>query len=371
MHTGNHDSSAGGGGGGGGACASVAESDKHAKWKSLAADRLEHVFEDRAADCEMEYRLAAPQTEKQHRDGDAAVIFTSPDAQLGTGVIIEVQHKNESKDRRETVLDYDSQGFATVWATAEDFADDRCRLTEADIRKRAHEAVWPWTIPEQETWPAYECSVDRTRANVATQMLVEREIEIPATLPPEWYDDLARWLWQWQDWETLFDPPEDHTDIWPYAKVPATLPPKWHDEQARQLWRGTDWSKLVRGTDGDRHGGTGQTRAIDHIVSLRDNREVPIEIDIASFIDEAHWRLWWQTGTGTQRTKEVDIDLPPTPFDDVQCHECEHYIGAEQAGGRCSNCGTPYDWVWNVETGRVSKSAVPVEIDLLDIDPLQ
>ncbi|MFD1588477.1 hypothetical protein ACFR9U_15970 [Halorientalis brevis] len=370
MHIGN---SGGGGGtaGGGGACSSVAESDKHAKWKSLAADQLEHVFAGQIDHCEMEYRLDAPRTEKQRRDADAAIVFESPDQQLGKGVIIEVQHKNESKDKRGTAQDYYAQGFATVWATEADFAADRCRLTEADIRKRARDAVWPWAVPERVAWPEYEFCIDDPLAKIGLRDFVEVDDEpvgqVPATLPPDWNDDVALWLWRSRTWKSLFDESEDYTDIWPYAKVPATLPPEWYDEQAGRLWRETDWLKIVHGTGEGRHDGKERIRAQSYIDRVRGDGAAQVEIDFAPLIGEDQWRLWWRAGRGLQRERDVSVERPQTPFDDVQCHECGHYMPAANADRRCQNCDELYDWLWNIETGRISESAVPAEISLIDL----
>ncbi|GAA0683027.1 hypothetical protein GCM10009020_35520 [Natronoarchaeum mannanilyticum] len=88
----------GGSGGGGTDCESVAESDKHLKWKSLAADQLETIFEDPHHRYSMERELAAPKSEKDKRVGDVVLRFEEPDRQFGKGIVAEVQHRNESKD---------------------------------------------------------------------------------------------------------------------------------------------------------------------------------------------------------------------------------------------------------------------------------
>ena len=62
------------------------------------------------------------------------------------------------------------------------------------------------------------------------------------------------------------------------------------------------------------------------------------------------------------------IDKPKTPFDDVQCHECEKYRYAPTAPDCCENCGAAYDWAWNVRTGRIAQSSLPDRIELTDDD---
>jgi len=54
-----------------------------------------------------------------------------------------------------------------------------------------------------------------------------------------------------------------------------------------------------------------------------------------------------------------NVERPLTPFDDVQCHNCEHYQYAPSAELRCPTCGILYDWKWNVKTGRIQSSSIP------------
>lgn len=143
-------------GGGGSSCESVAESDVHKKWKSLAADALEQAFAGNVAECRMEKTLDAPASEKDSRDGDAVVLFEKRDPVLGAGMVAEVQHKNHSKDIEATTADYIKQGYSVVWLRKDDFAKDRCRLTEIDFRKRARDAVWPDLAPSLSEWERYE-----------------------------------------------------------------------------------------------------------------------------------------------------------------------------------------------------------------------
>lgn len=57
-----------------------------------------------------------------------------------------------------------------------------------------------------------------------------------------------------------------------------------------------------------------------------------------------------------------DPDRPPGPHDDAQCRACGRYwpVDADDAPtDECRGCGTPIDWEWNVETGRVPEAKVP------------
>jgi len=55
----------------------------------------------------------------------------------------------------------------------------------------------------------------------------------------------------------------------------------------------------------------------------------------------------------------ADLSRPPTRFDDVQCLGCGNYQYAPNAGLLCPTCGKPYDWEWNVETGRIKQESIP------------
>lgn len=135
-------------GGGGGGGASCGESDEHIKLKSIAASKLEHIFEDNCWKCELEYTFENTATDADHRQADAVLLFDDLDEQLGQGVAIEVQYKNKDKDTHAVERDYIENNISTVWVTPDDFADHNLRLNEADIRARAKAAVWPKHVPK-------------------------------------------------------------------------------------------------------------------------------------------------------------------------------------------------------------------------------
>jgi hypothetical protein len=57
-----------------------------------------------------------------------------------------------------------------------------------------------------------------------------------------------------------------------------------------------------------------------------------------------------------------DPDPPGTVFEDVQCRNCGSFIFVEEAGDCCETCGEPFDWAWNVATGRLSEASVPGDV---------
>lgn len=120
THVGNFGHSKGGDGDS--ECESVAESDKHIKWKSLAAERLEESFSGNVEECTIEKGLAAPVSDHDRRVGDVVLIFDERDEQLGEGLVVEVQHKNHSKDIDATTRDFIAQDFAVVWTDSNDYS---------------------------------------------------------------------------------------------------------------------------------------------------------------------------------------------------------------------------------------------------------
>lgn len=238
-----------GGNGGGGACDSVAESDKHIKWKSLAASQLQTAFESEMESVRIEQELAAPKTSKDRRIGDVVLTFKQADQQLGKGLVVEVQHKNNSKDIDGVTRDYLEQRYAVAWLSSADFTEDRCKLTEVDFRKRARQAVDPKFYPDQSDRgvPAYTYRELWKNWRTAYKMgLPTRGSK--ATLPPDWFDEKAEEIWQSQPWGALFNQPKSYTDIWCYSKVPATIVKAWVKPTQKQYWNSTEWRERFQGT---------------------------------------------------------------------------------------------------------------------------
>ena len=210
-----------GGGGGGAACESVGESQKHRVWKSFAADRLERLFHGNLKDCEMERELAAPVSGKDRRVGDAVVEFETPDEQLGNGVVIEVQHRNESKDIYETTADYIAQGFAAVWTSEDDYATDHCRLNEADIRKLACDAVWPEHVPKQREWWGIS-AFDHVEKQWTGK---PPAVEVHAEIIKDWVLPTPREQWENTPWAARFRGTESFSTSDPeITKYEITVP---------------------------------------------------------------------------------------------------------------------------------------------------
>lgn len=172
-----------GGGGGGSSCG---ESDEHIKLKSIAASKLEHIFEESLWKCELEYRLENTATDAEHRDADALVLFDDFDEQLGQGVAVEVQYKNDDKDKSAVERDYQNNNISTVWVAPDDFGDHDMRLNETDIRHRA-EMVGKKHISDVVFQSLGSDSPPESHADhllfELRNNLEERERRVPVTLP--------------------------------------------------------------------------------------------------------------------------------------------------------------------------------------------
>ncbi|QIB79056.1 hypothetical protein G3A49_13295 [Haloferax volcanii] len=223
----------------GGVGVSGGESDLHLKMKSLAVSRLRELFSDELAECVPEKKMAAPVSNKDHRRADAFLRFEERDEQLGIGAVIEVQYRNEAKNLKETVSDYISQGYSIVWASEEDFADDRCLLDEEDIRQRARDEVWPNRVPDEYSWntPVLDTRVlnnwsretkvvknndhstesemawlnnllrlDEIQYGLDYGELVEQNPDREVHLPVEYLERLARQCYRDTAWDDLFEP---------------------------------------------------------------------------------------------------------------------------------------------------------------------
>lgn len=386
-------------GGGGVGCASVAESDIHLKWKSLAASQLAHTFENRAELTEMEHRLPAPVSEKDHRKADAAVVFNRPDPVLGRGIVAEVQHKNESKDVIDTTHDFTASGFAIVWLNKDDFSDDQCLLNEADFRYRAQQAVWPDHVPEKIDWKSFGPTRQPSRFYNLRQIWTSQwfsgnvQSGSDAILPPEQVDKIAQDIKQDTEWGSLFTPSDVPRYITQamasptYHDLPKPIaPPDFVDEIANRIRRDTPWSdrfsqvktskyliemanaaegstppdaklpneyiddiaqRLYRDVDWDELFDSPEERAEGYINNVQETLSPRVTVKVPAPISQP--LLLGDTG---------DPNPPPNPFDDIQCKHCGRFWHASTRREECERCGARVDIEWNVETNRISEETL-------------
>lgn len=95
--------------GGSGSCG---ESDQHKKMKGIAAAAADNKYE--SARVEFEKRIGSKQA-------DVLVEFQDGRFPLASGIGIEVQYKNKSKDIEKTQNEYAENGYSTIWLYPEHF----------------------------------------------------------------------------------------------------------------------------------------------------------------------------------------------------------------------------------------------------------
>lgn len=118
-----------------------------------------------------------------------------------------------------------------------------------------------------------------------------------ATLPPDFIDQIARWVWQRQPWRELFSPP------------------------TQRLCFGEEWSLKI---------------------------EIPFE----------QWLVEGGSYSHTYRQPASPADpqeRPQTSYDDIQCHRCGKYWYWKELRTTCQTCGAAISYEWNVQTGRISR----------------
>lgn len=235
------------------------ESAIHRKLKSIAVSKLRTIFDERATVCEPEVTLDAPKSDAADRRADALVRFDERDEQLGRGLIVEVQYKNKGKDRRATERDYLAQDYSVVWVTPDDYEENELTHTQRSLRLTARHAAINHFHEFVDVPEFYQ----RPRRRFMDLDLSESVV--PATIPTDYYDEAARDLWEQQPWISLFSPAPDYLDE-------------------------------------------------------ADVGEVPVEIDIAPWLDEQFWKDNWLEGTNTGAKYAIP------------CAECGEMITADADG---------------------------------------
>jgi predicted RNA-binding Zn-ribbon protein involved in translation (DUF1610 family) len=212
------------------------EGDQHRKWKNFAAERLSEAFSDTAS-ATVEKRLYAPTSQTQCRYADAAIMFQGRDEQLGSGLAVEVQHKNRDKDTEAVTRDYLCQDVAVAWLDESDFSDTGCRLNESDFRARARERPSPLYFHHEFGGLAqYDCPFCEEVVpmhHLVIAEMDETDVKVPATLPDKYFDVKAWSIWRRKKWSARFDPPEDYLSQTDSEKrVDAHFPPNWEYPQS-------------------------------------------------------------------------------------------------------------------------------------------
>lgn len=350
-----------GDGGGGGGCGGIGgESDRHKEMKEIALHKLQWEFD-----------LAHSTTEQKvgKKRADVYCRFEEPQHPYGFGIVVETQHKNETKDIEAATENFISHGYTVCWVWDEQFDE-----YDVDLFGGSVVTPWPHAVPEQDEWGG---DSEHYITEVAAS-LEGTDLPLPK-MPPEIIDWVAQSIYHDQEWGSLFDEPVDYTDIWCYSKTPATLPPEWHQEKANEWWREQPWEARFWGTA--------------NLSEFEGTRQPKATIPLARWLADEGMMLeeWGRTGNsqymlkspqteppdppaehflipenilsgiveqlGTENLPEPD--RPPNPFDDVQCRRCGFYWHVSKQHEECPDCDEPVNFEWNIETGRIAPDSLP------------
>lgn len=138
------------------------ESDTHRRMKAIAASVAESRWPE--AEIKIEHAIG-------DRRADVAVLFNDLHSRLGTGVVIECQHRNESKDKDAVEFDMTDAGYTVVWLSQDNFTDASVDLGEV------HDWTDPMTsqLPDPSEWSGYHGIVKWLRQEKPTEV----EMEVP------------------------------------------------------------------------------------------------------------------------------------------------------------------------------------------------
>jgi ribosomal protein S27E/chorismate mutase len=327
----------GSGGSGSGSSCGGGESDRHQVMKAVALSKLRHKFD-----------LAASRREQDigEKRADAYGRLEQPTIPYGYGFGIEVQYRNESKDIEATTQEYLDHGYTAVWLWDEQFEGK-----DVDLFGGTVVTPWPHAVPEVSDWSGHSREISARRRWAQSWSRGEFESGAPATLPPDFADEIVQRAWSESDWDERFTPPPYPRYLMQALSAPSArtklstpkLPPEWADETAEELWEALDWD--------DRFSPPEEEYSPPQVSHA-------LEVPIHQFISRSRWKAWWQRGKQTA-VREADVEKPPHPFDDVQCWNCGTYWHHSKEHVECPDCGTSVDWSWNIQTDRISPRSVP------------
>lgn len=294
---------------------------KERKWTALQAalNRYEH------SSYELEKKIG-------DKRADAVLEFAEPHSEYGRGLVIEYQHKNEGKDIVGTERHFARHEYTTLWIWEDQF-NSLDGVPDVDLFDGRVCTPWPYAVPKRNTWTGtHKLTLPRELQKLQT-------LSVPATFPRHWFRPTPHEYWKQKGWSDGFRDAKSYEhermmlegmiSTLPTSERPAaTIPEPAADEI---VYRSEAWHR---------------ERVVERPPRLVFSPTLPFAV-----VDE------WVPQN--RKDESLDIEPPWGPFDDVQCHNCEHYQYAPSAGMHCPTCGKLYDWQWNVQTGRIDRSSIP------------
>ncbi|MDT3434257.1 hypothetical protein [Haloarcula sp. 1CSR25-25] len=109
-----------------GGCEYAGESDVHHRCKALALAALKEQFGTMAYryGVEEDVDVAFTPDGPDRRTADVLLEFDSRNRYFGTGLVIEVQHRNKDKDLRKVTYDYVSADYSVAWLGPQHFDEE-------------------------------------------------------------------------------------------------------------------------------------------------------------------------------------------------------------------------------------------------------
>lgn len=299
------------GGGSGG------ESDEHIRMKEIAYDKLIWEFDDLAA-AGIDDRFIGD------NKPDVWIEFESPETPLGRGLVVEAQHKNETKDIDAVTQNFIQEGFTVLWLWEDQFHDRDVDLFGGDVVR-----VWPNAVPNSDEWMA---DVDDEERYDITQLAPYRlePLDVPdyelVTLP-----DGTTTAQEGDDVE-LFD--RDHharamaDDIYgvnllrlPSKETRVSMPVEFYEESAQKWYREMPWSYLspsrrylksdpdITGMNLDVMDEEGPYAENYYLSDIRENPAAKIELNGWDWLPVGKILYWYQNGF--RSTENYHKHLPP------------------------------------------------------------
>jgi len=293
---------------------------KHRKWTAL-----------QSALNDFEYSSYGLEQWIGDKRADAVLEFAEPHSDYGRGLVIEYQHKNEGKDIIETERHYARHEFTTLWVWEDQF-DSFDGAPQVNLFDGRVCTPWPHAVPKKSEWSG-------TYDSVFGEHSLMQKSSVPAKVPRHWYIPTDYEYWQEEKWSKRFryNDTYRHEQMMleglictlPTSRRPtATLPEPAADEI---IYKSGAWER-------------------QEVV------EPPPRLVFSPTLPYVMVDKWLPDD---RKGDSFNVERPLTPFDDVQCHNCEHYQYAPSAELRCPTCGILYDWKWNVKTGRIQSSSIP------------
>lgn len=190
---------------------------------------------------------------------DAVLEFDEPHEEYGRGLVIEYQHKNESKDIVKTERHFAEYEYTTLWLWEDQFKS-LDGIPEVDLFGGRVFTPWPYAVPEQSDWSdldhyIYPESKYRTQAAIENRSTTLR---VEATTPHDWYWPTTAEYWWTHGWHAAFRSPNGEypeREHRAQAAIPrrpstltveATVPHDWYWPTTAEYWLDQGWDAAFR-----------------------------------------------------------------------------------------------------------------------------